>query len=375
MAKGLPDNIHLQVCEFSDLTGWPADRHDEAFAAFLSSARRMLESPYKTRALGIDSHALCKVAGAAVDLAKDGLPDAATAKAFFQTHFKPHHIIVDGSKAGFLTGFYEPVVEASPVQTTEFSVPLYRRPDDLVDVDDDNRPSTMDPYFRFGRNANGQIEEHFTRSQVQQGALEGQGLELVWLRNKVEAFFIHVQGSAKLQLPDGTAMRVTYAAKSGHPYTSVAKVLCARHQIDPASMTADRLAQWMHSHPDELDDLLAHNDSYIYFKPITGLDPHAGPIAAAKVPLIAGRSMAVDRLLHTFGSPIWLETSQPLPEDSTPLARLMIAHDTGSAIVGANRGDYFAGSGDDAGRIGGRIRHEARMTVLVPNAVMMGGSS
>ena len=161
-------------------------------------------------------------------------------------------------------------------------------------------------------------------------------------------------------------MRVTYAAKSGHPYTSVAKVLCAQTGIAPETMTADRLADWMRAHPDQIDSLLAHNKSYIFFREGEGLSVDEGPVAAAKVPLIAGRSLAIDRLIHPFGTPFWVATSQPLAMQQQPFARLMMAHDTGSAIVGAARGDLFMGSGDDAGLVAGRIRHRAAMTVLVP---------
>ncbi len=354
----------LNTIAFSDLLGWEVDNHRAAFEAFLTSAKRMVEIPYKTRQLQVRGSALQRAARVALDLDS---PSANQARKFFEAEFTPKQIITNDQEDGFLTGFFEPVVSASLNPSKEYPIPLYQRPKELIDIDDASRPVSMDPYFRFGKRGEKGVEEYYDRPAIQSGALEGKNLELVWLRNKVDAFFIHVQGAAKLVLENGEFMRITYAAKSGHPYTSVAKVLCQQTSTAPELMTADRLADWMHKNPDQLDALLAHNQSFIFFKEVIGLNQDEGPIAAAKVPLTANRSLAVDRKIHTFGSPIWVSTMQALPEQKLPLARLMIAHDTGSAIVGASRGDIFTGTGDAAGLIAGRIRHQAKMTILVPN--------
>ena len=361
---GLDGSI-LKPLEFDGLPHWRLDDHKAAFDAFLVGAVRMVEQPYKTRALGVDGDALQRVAKKAL---AENASDASSARVFFEQNFVPHQVETNENQTGFLTGFFEPLVAASRTKTDRFQHPLYCRPPDLIDLDDTNRPDGMDPYFRFGRLGKQGIEPYHDRASIQSGAMEGEGLELVWLKNKVDAFFIHVQGAAKLELEDGSLMRVTYAAKSGHPYTSAAKILCAEQGVAPETMTADHLADWMHAHPERVDDLLAHNQSYIFFKAVEGQSPDQGPIAAAKVPLVAGRSMAVDRSLHTFGTPIWLTTPEPLPESERPLARLMMAHDTGSAIVGAGRGDIFTGTGRDAGHVAGRVRHAAQLTVLVPNS-------
>lgn len=357
----------LEPISFDQLQGWENDDHLAAFAAFLPGAQRMQEKPYKTRVLGVDGQVLKSVGRRALNVSSGGPVDGPSARRFFEDEFTPHRLVGNQEKSGLLTGFFEPLVPASRKPSDRFRYPLYRRPADLVDVDGDNRPVAMDATYRFARATPDGIVEYFDRSDVQNGALSNQGLELAWLESKVDAFFIHVQGAAKLQLSDGDVMRVTFAAKSGHPYTSVAKTLCHRLKIPPEEMTADRLADWMFANPEKLDELLAHNRSYIFFKKVEDQLDSEGPIAAAKVPLIAGRSMAVDRTLHTFGCPIWLTTSQPLPEDDEPLARLMMAHDTGSAIVGAERGDLFTGTGRNAGLKAGRIRHSANLFVLVPN--------
>jgi membrane-bound lytic murein transglycosylase A len=347
---------------YQDIPNWKNDDHLAAFESFIVSAQRMVIKPYKTRALGVSGAALAAIGKVALEVSQSPM-SVDDARSFFETNFQPHKV---QGEAGFLTGFFEPVVSASKTRTPQFSEPLYLRPPDLVDVTDKNRPLELDKSFRYGKITENGIEEYFDRKAISTGALAGRGLELVYLKNKVDAFFIHVQGAAKLILQEGGVMRVTYAAKSGHPYSSIAKKLCAQLNVPAADMTADRLKEWMLENPDNLDDLLFHNRSFIFFEEVQAKNEDTGPIAAAKTPLIPNRSLAVDRTLHTFGTPIWLTTTEPLPEETHPLARLMVAHDTGSAIVGPARGDIFTGSGDKAGLKAGRVRHDANMVVFMP---------
>ncbi len=272
-----------------------------------------------------------------------------------------------------MTGYFEPVLPASLTRRPGFDVPLLRRPPDLCSVTDANRPDGWDVDIRFARSTPDGLRPYHDRAAIRAGALDGQGLELVWLSDPVDAFFIHVQGAAKLDLDpslpaDDPAryLRITYDGKSGHAYTSIARLLCERDGIAPAAMTADVLAEWLRAHPEQRDKLIDRNHSYIFFREVDGLAPTSGPVAAAKVPLCAGRSIAVDRKLHSFGTLVWLETATPLPGDSAPVARLTVAHDTGSAITGPARADLFVGSGAEAGLIAGRIRHDATLTVLLP---------
>ena len=355
-------SAQLTPIGYQDIPNWENDDHISAFESFLVSAERMVVKPYKTRELGVNGRELSNIAKAAVDCSKNPMTTS-QARTFFEAAFQPHKV---NDANGFLTGYFEPVVAASKTRSTEFCEPLYLRPNDLVDVGNANRPSEMDSSYRYGLKTSDGIKPYFDRRAISTGALSGRNLELVYLKNKVDAFFIHVQGSAKLNLNEGGVMRVTYAAKSGHPYSSIAKKLCALLQVPPADMTADQLKKWMHENPDDLDELLFHNQSFIFFEEVLETDPLAGPIAAAKTPLIADRSLAVDRTLHTFGTPIWLTTQEPLPDETKPLACLMIAHDTGSAIVGPARGDIFIGSGDEAGFKAGRVRHSSEMIVFIP---------
>ncbi len=353
---------------WSDMAGWADDRHDLALGAFRRSARHALDRPYKSGSLGISAAAFGRAYRRALDL-----PDscgAAAARRFFEVEFRPFLIRPEG----FVTGFYEPEVDASAVETRQFRYPLLARPDDLVAVDDENRPAGMDPYLAFGRQEGGRIVEYFDRRAIEGGALAGRGLEIAWLADPVDAFFIHVQGAARLRMEDGRTMRVTYAAKSGQRFTGPGGILATLGEIPPAEVTMQAIRAWFLANPHRVDEILHQNRSFIFFREAPVVDPTLGPIAAAKVPLTAGRSMAVDRLLHTFGTPFFIGAPTLTAFDGMPFRRLMIAQDTGSAITGPARGDLFAGSGDLAGDIAGVVRHAAAFTVLVPVAQLDGRS-
>jgi membrane-bound lytic murein transglycosylase A len=195
------------------------------------------------------------------------------------------------------------------------------------------------------------------------GALAGRKLELVWLRDPVDAFFIHVQGAARIALPDGRTLRVTYAAKSGHAYTPIGRVLIETDALPRENVTMQAIRAWLAAHPDEAAGVMAKNRSYIFFRKAPVDDAVLGPIAAAKVPLVAGRSLAVDRTVHTFHTPVFVETTLP---SGAPFRHLAIAHDTGSAIVGPARGDIFFGSGAAAGDVAGAMRAAGRFIALLP---------
>lgn len=351
--------IRTEQTDFSDLRGWADDDHAAALAAFVQHCALAGSQAPKTGQIGIDGTLM-------FDLCRKGreVPPA-EARAFFEANFVPLRV----EEPGFLTAYFEPELEGSRERTDRFSVPLLARPDDLVKVDGTNRPPGLSAEFAFGRRLpDGRIVEHPDRGQIMDGALSGRGLELVWLEDPVDAFYVHVQGSARIRLTDGSAMRVAYAAKSGHAYFPIGRVMIERGLAAPGAVTMEVLRGWLAANPEEIDGVLRRNRSYIFFREVTDTDPDAGPIGAAGIQLTAGRSIAVDKALHTFGTPIFVEGELPLTSDSgaNPFARLMIAQDTGSAILGAARGDLFIGSGAEAGRIAGNIQHKGRFTLLVP---------
>ncbi len=211
-----------------------------------------------------------------------------------------------------------------------------------------------------------------TAAPIERGAIEGKDLEIAWVADKVDAFFVHVQGAARLKMTDGRLCRVTYAAKSGQRFTGPGKVLSENGEIPLEKVTMQSIRAWFKAHPDRVDEILWQNRSYIFFREAAVDDAGLGPIAAAKVPLTAGRSIAVDRLLHTFGTPFYIDAPSLTAFDAKPFRRLMIAQDTGSAITGPARGDLFAGSGDAAGEIAGVVRNAAEFYALLPRGLVSG---
>jgi membrane-bound lytic murein transglycosylase A len=353
---------------FETLQGWHADDHSAAFDAFRRSATASLIAPPRMGDLGVDAAALSH----AWEEAAAGGPLAAdAARAFFERHFRPAQLRVEG----FVTGYYEPEHDASPVRTESHTVPLLARPADLVEIDAGAHPPGMDPSMMFGRTSPAGIVPYHDRGEIDRGALAGRGLEIAWLADKVDAFFIHVQGSARLRMTDGSTRRVGYAAKSGHPFTGIGRELAGLGEIPLEKVTMQSIRAWLAAHPHRVDEILWRNRSYIFFRDMPPTDATLGPVGAAGVQLTPERSMAVDRLLHTYGTPIHVEAERLTAFDGRPFRRLMIAQDTGSAITGPARGDLFAGSGNAAGEIAGVVRSAATFHVLLPLALLAGSSS
>jgi len=360
-----PAMADLVDLAFADLAGWQADDHAEAFAAFLMSARQMLASPPAGAGLGVDVAALCRAAVEALDLPQP--VSTLVARRFFERRFRPVAVRPRGEPP-FLTGYFEPEVDGALRPTERFRYPLYRRPDDLVDIDAGNRPSGWDIDNRFARrDATGLLPYH-DRAAIEDGALAGRGLELVYLADPIDAFFIHVQGSASIRLAEGGRMRVAYAAKAGHAYTSIGKRLIERGLASPDTMTLQTLRTWLDEHPVDGAQLMRENRSYVFFAALPGNQlPALGAVAAAGVQITPGRSLAIDHRQHVYGTPIWLDARLPVGEDAAlrPVRRLMIAQDTGSAIVGPARGDMFIGLGAAAGVVAGRLRHQPEAFVML----------
>jgi membrane-bound lytic murein transglycosylase A len=340
----------LTPVSFADCPGWRDDDHAAAFAAFRRSAFRILEKPYRSGSLGITFESLVPVFAAARD---EPLLTREEARAFFEAHFHPCFIQPENSERGFVTGFYEPEIAASPIKTGRFRIPFLRKPDDLDDF----------------------AGEYHDRRAIETGALDGRNLEIAYVENPVDAFFAHVQGAARLHMTDGTWLRITYAAKSGYPFTGPGRVLIELGEIPERDVTMQSIRGWLAKSPHRIDEILWRNRSYIFFREAPVENPELGPIAAAKVPLTPGRSIAVDRLLHTFGTPFYIDAPDLKafdPGNADGFRRLMIAQDTGSAIIGSARGDLFTGSGDAAGEIAGVIRNHADFYALVPRTLLKG---
>lgn len=358
----------LVPVSFSELPAWQNDKGiSAALDAFSRSARQARVKSYRSGSLGIRFEAFAEAYQRAASL--DRTVSDADARMFFETFFRPFRVMPENGAAPLVTGFYEPEAEASLTKSERFNQPLHRCPNDLVEVEDPAAISGWDPNFRFARQSDGELSQYFDRQAIDSGVLDGRGLELCWLDSQVDAFFIHVQGAACLSLTDGRKMRVTYCAKSGHPFTGIGRKLAEMGEIPLEQVTMQTIRQWLAQHPERIKETLWKNQSYIFFQESEHGDPHLGPVAAAKVQLTPGRSVAVDRNLHTFGTPVFIDAPALEPVFSEPFRRLMIAQDTGTAIVGAARGDLFTGTGHEAGELAGVIRHHATFHVLVPRGL------
>ena len=353
-----------KAVSFEALPGWQEDDHITAFQAFCRSAKQAGIKPYRDGAIPFAAFKSSFDAALAASIA-----DGAFAKSFFETNFTPVLLKPDNSPSGLVTGFYEPIVEGSRTKTEAFPVPLYRMPDDLIELDDATRPQGFDPAFRFARKTAGGIDEHPDRGVIERGYLAGKGLELVYVANKIEAFFIHVQGAARIKFADGSSMGITYSAKSGHAFSGPGRILIDRGDILERDISMQSIRGWLKENPEAQDALLWQNRSFIFFKESPVADETLGPIAAAKVQLTPGRSLAVDRMKHVFGSAFYIVAPKVNFGDGKPFQRLMIAQDTGSAILGTARGDLFTGSGFDAGNIAGKIKADADFYLLLPSAL------
>ncbi|THV22146.1 murein transglycosylase A [Peteryoungia ipomoeae] len=360
-------SYHLVEARFEDLPGWATDDPSALWPALADCLRQIDEvKQYRTGTLGLTAEDLRPLLLAAACHVPANPQEA---RRFFETHCVPLRIVPDDGPAGLVTAFYEPEVLVSDRPTPEYAHPFYRRPDDLIDVSDANRPAAIDGSYAFARMVGSTIDLYPDRQAIDGGYLEGKGLEIAWAHSKVDVFFAHVQGAARLRYPDGRIRRITYAAKAGHPFSAIGRKLIDLGEIDETEISMQSIRAWLSAHPERMDEILWHNRSYIFFREAEVTDLSRGPIAAAKVPLIAGRSLAVDRSIHTFGFPFFIvaPTLRRLDKGSS-FARLMLALDTGSAIVGPARGDIFTGSGDLAGELAGAVRNAADFYILCPKA-------
>ena len=354
----------LEPIKWSELAGWTTDDHLAAFAAYQTSCRAVLRTRHMDERAEL-SAALSNVCRKAANLRPQ---DTETARAFFEQNFQPLRIGRLGEAEGLLTGYFEPIVAGSRFPSPEFHVPLYRRPRDLVAAG--YKPGAVafpNKGVRIGRrNEHNELVPYHDRGAIEAGALDGQRLEICWLRDAFDLLAIQLEGSGRVILEDGTPLRVSFDSHNGYPYSSIERVLVERNLIPRAAISPQGIRGWMAAHPDEGAKVRATNRSYVFFR-VTGLTNEGEPVGAQGVPLTPGRSIAVDRV-HEYGTPFFIEADLPIEgrKPASPFHRLMIAQDTGSAIVGPARADLYWGAGDEAGRIAGRIRHLGRFVMLVP---------
>jgi membrane-bound lytic murein transglycosylase A len=364
----LPETQYEPVA-WSMIDGWADDDHTAAFASFLKSCKAILKGPPSREGRPMVG-ALFKVCQKAVETAPQKPGEA---RAFFEQNFRPVRISPLGTPDGFVTGYYEPIVEGLTKKSNGFDYPLYRKPSNLLPggrmavagapVASEGKKKKRGPKRR--------LVSYYERAAIDDGILAGRDLEICWLKDPIESFFIHIQGSVRVLLDDGRLMRLNYAAANGHAYYAVGRWLIERNIVSKDEMSMDRIREWMERNPKEADELRRKNKSYVFFRE-THLSSDAEPIGAQGVSLTPGRSIAVDHKLHTYGTPFFISAHLPIEglKPDTWFKRLMIAQDTGGAIVGPARADLYFGAGDEAASVSGRLRHYGKFVMLAPKSLL-----
>lgn len=347
VGKPFPDFL---LANWNDLPDWLQQDLPASWPALQQSCRALR---LKTNWLPI--------CAAASEIAAD---DAMAQRTFYETWFTPYQVLnPDGSDTGLITGYYEPLLLGSRQHSPRFAHPIYAPPEDMLEVD----MGELYPQFRGNtvraRLQGKRVVPYFNRAEIAAGqATALRGRELLWVEDPVELFFLQIQGSGRIQLEDGTHVKIGYADQNGHPYASIGRRLIDMGELTPEQASMQGIKNWAANNPEKLPVLLGHNPSYVFFRELP--DGISGPIGALGVPLTNEYSIAVDRRTIPLGVPVLLATTRP--NSTEPLNRLMFAQDTGGAIKGAVRADFFWGFGELAGQQAGRMKQSGRLWVLFP---------
>ncbi len=348
----------LTAVSFRDLPGWDEDDLAGFWPAFQANCEvmRLRSTPW---------------AGVCKDSQQLDASQVSAIRSFIESRFIPHRLTDDkGTRSATITGYYEPLLKGSRTRGGPYQIPLYRTPKDLINVD----LATIYPELKSlrlrGRLEGNRVVPYPTREEIdKKGLLAGQ--ELLWVADPVEAFFLQVQGSGRVELPNGESIRVGYAEQNGYPYRSIGRYLIDKGELKPNDASMQSIKAWVAANPDRRDELLHQNPSVVFFREVSTLAKGAGPLGSMGIPLTAGRSLAVDARFVGVGGLVFLSTRVPRPgappkDPGVPFQRLMIAQDTGSAILGPHRSDIFFGTGAEAGEVAGRMRADGTVYVLTP---------
>jgi membrane-bound lytic murein transglycosylase A len=359
----------LERAQWAELPGWEGEDHAAALDVFARVCRTLerqpTDKPFEPAILGLTAGDWARAC-----VSRPRSATATAARAWFEATFDPWSMgnaAVEEARRfeGFYTGYYEPTLVGSRTRRPGFETPLHRRPPELVSVDLGLFREGWKGERTAGFVKNGALFPFSSRSEIEQGALRGRGLELVWVNDPVDAFFLHIQGSGRVRLLGGGEMRVGYDGQNGHPYLAIGRELIDRGELTREEVSMQSIRAWLDAHPDEAPGVLRRNASYVFFRKLEG----EGPLGSLGVPLVPGRSLAVDRRFVALGVPIFLDLAIPAAEHGGPdevTQRLMVAMDTGGAIRGPVRGDVFWGPGDEAAERAGRMKHPGRAWLLAP---------
>lgn len=356
------DRPARETLSFAELDGWLADDQSAALAAFRRSCARILrlddDAPLDGK--GADAAFYGRVGDwrPACAAAADVAAGADAARTYFERWFAPVRFGGENRPAPLFTGYFEPEMKGALSEGGLYRTPVLGLP----------------PAFAEARAAGETLPARAAiEDMLRTGALD-RANALVWLADPVDAFFLHVQGSGRVRLPDGRLLRLAFAAKNDRPYTSIGKLLIERGAIPREEVSMQTIRAWLAAHPADIEPLLRRNESYIFFKVLDGVDAETGPPGAEQVNLTPGRSLAVDRRFHPLGGLLWLDTRAPEPHGpgTVVLRRLMVAQDTGTAIRGLQRADVFWGAGPQAAEIAGRMKEPGELIALIPKDIAPG---
>ena len=360
---GLPPALTMTRVPFSALPGWTEDHLSTAIPALQHECTQLAGMP-ATAPLGGDA-AATRLGGQAgqwrsLCAAAAAVPpgDDVAARTMLERELQPYALGDNGKAEGLFTGYYEPQVDGATRRGGRYQTPLLRRPADLVQANVGA--------LNAGRMANGKLVPYYDRAAIERGALAGKHLELLFVADPVDAFFLEIQGSGRVQLPDGRIIRVTYDGANGRPYVPIGRLLIERGEITRENMSLQTIRAWLVAHPDQAPALMDANPSYVFFAVLTQTSPEAGAPGALGVPLTPGRSLAVDRRFLPMAAPVFVATSNPL--DGAPWRHLLFAQDVGGAIMGPVRGDIFFGWGAEAEAMAGWMKQQGTAYLLLPRA-------
>jgi membrane-bound lytic murein transglycosylase A len=335
--------------DWSSLQNWQADSHGEAWAGFLKSCQKLRDRHWQE---------VCVLAEQS-----EVLSDA-EARTFFETYFELRPVYAEGGETdGLITGYYEPLLQGSREPSDEYRYPLHGVPEDLLVVDLGSVYPQLNGLRLRGKLIGNRVVPYYDRAQLHDDPELLSGAEILWVNSLVDVFFLHVQGSGRVRLTDGSTVAVGYAQQNGHPYQSVGRVLVEMGEIEQDAVTLFTIKDWLQENPQRLHEVLAQNTSYVFFE--LKDDIADGPVGSLNVELTPARSIAVDRSVIPLGAPVWLQTTLP-DESRAPFERLMLAQDTGGAIKGHVRADVFWGHGDEAEKLAGLMKQQGRLFVLLP---------
>lgn len=334
---------------FEALPGWRQDDLRQAWPAFQASCRALATKP--------DWKTVC-AAGRTVDAT-----DGEAIRRYFETYFVPNLVrSADGADAGLITGYYEAALRGARKRGGAYQTPLYKVPDDLITVDLASVYPNLKGMRLRGRLSGKTVVPYGTRAEIERARIPGK--ELLWVDDPVEAFFLEVQGSGRVELDGGETVRVAYADQNGHPYKAIGRWLVEQGELTSAEATAQGIRAWIAAHPERRQELLNVNPSYIFFREERLPDPSVGPKGALGVPLTPSRSAAIDPAFLPLGAPLFLSTTEA--GSDVPMQRLVMGQDTGGAIKGAVRADFFFGFGAQAADNAGRMKQRGQIWALLP---------